>query len=173
MIALFTFCTKGYCQSYTFGFSKFEIAASLLLKKNTPYGQTTFENTLNKYNLTTDLSSQLDFLVSYQLNKKIKLYSGIGFAGNGFSAEIELDDPKYKINFSAELGITSLKIPIRVGYIINKRFELIGGLSINFNENSSVFYQTIIKVKQPILLLSAIISLWLITFLCLILYQGV
>lgn len=59
---------SGYAQnfdSYTANFNKFEITASLLIKKNSSYAESNSVNTLNKYNLTTGLSSQFDLLCAY------------------------------------------------------------------------------------------------------------
>jgi len=80
-------CSKF--DSYTVNFNKFEVAASVLIKKNTAFNETNSLNTQNKYNLTTGLSSQFDLLFSYKLNNKIKLYSGIGIAGNDFAYEFD------------------------------------------------------------------------------------
>lgn len=131
---------SGYAQnfdSYTANFNKFEITASVLIKKNTSYAESNSINTINQYNLTTGLSSQFDLLCAYKLNNKIKVYSGIGIAGNDFAYEFNYKDANQNFKFTYELGITSFKIPIRIGYKVGKHVELLGGVSINFNENTS------------------------------------
>lgn len=136
---------SGYAQnfdSYTANFNKFEITASVLIKKNTSYAESNSINTLNKYNLTTGLSSQFDLLCAYKLNDKIKVYSGIGIAGNDFAYEFDYKSANQNFKFTYELGITSFKIPIRIGYKVGKYVELLGGVSININENTSYSTKT-------------------------------
>jgi hypothetical protein len=130
-------CYAQNFDSYTANFNKFEITASLLIKKNSSYAESNSLNTINKYNLTTGLSSQLDLLCAYKLNNKIKVYSGIGIAGNDFAYEFDFKGENQNFKFTYELGITSFKIPIRIGYKVGKYVEILGGISINFNENTS------------------------------------
>ncbi len=135
----------GYAQkfdSYTANFNKFEITASVLIKKNTSYAESNSINTQNKYSLTTGLSSQFDLICSYKLNNKIKVYSGIGIAGNDFAYEFDFKGENQNFKFSYQLGITSFKIPVRIGYKLGKYVELLGGVSINFNENTSYSTKT-------------------------------
>jgi hypothetical protein len=50
------------------------------------------------------------------LNNKIKVCSGIGIAGNDFAYEFDFKGENQNFKFTYELGITSFKIPVRIGY---------------------------------------------------------
>jgi hypothetical protein len=136
---LFNF--KGlYAQNNTNSFNRFELNVALIIKKNIPYTENLIENVNGKYKLTTSLSSQLDILISYQPKDKIKLYSGVLIANNSYSYDFKYGDARNYFNSNFEVGVTSYKIPIRLGYQINKYFELISGVSLNFNEYDSYSY---------------------------------
>ncbi len=140
LIILFCNVLSLHAQNNTATFNRFELNVALIIKKNIPYSENLIENISGKYKLTTGLSSQLDILFSYQPKDKIKLYSGLLIANNSYSYDFKYGDASNYFNSSYEVGVTSYKIPIRFGYQINKYFEVVSGVSLNFNEFDSYSY---------------------------------
>jgi hypothetical protein len=113
--------------------SRLELGIAWQLKKGVIYKINEYSNAPEKYNHSTGyISPQVDFVVLYKHKPKWNIYSGISL---GYSSHICTFNYK-NVSESYKTTVQSIKIPLRTGYNINKRLELLLGASVNF---ASVF----------------------------------
>ncbi len=139
---LFTTFCELLAQKTDVAFTRFEVDAALLIKKNIPYSTNIIQTLPNKYNIQTSLSSEFDLLISYRPTSKTRITSGIGISGNSYSYTFKDGNAQDYFNWSYEVGVGTYKVPVRFNYQIYRSVELMSGISFNFHSFNSYSFST-------------------------------
>jgi hypothetical protein len=113
---------------------KIEAGAGFQLKRGVIYNINQISNAPNRYVYSTGiLNFQYDLTLNWRYKHQWSFYSGISIGYSSHKCGFKYNTNSNYTSQTYKVTSRSIKVPIKVGYMLGKRFEVLIGLSPNFS----------------------------------------
>lgn len=145
----FFFFFIGIMQCYSQ--NKIGIDFTFGLRKNLIYASNDETSTPSNFSYSTDkYNTQFELLVSYRFRPRYSLSGGLGIANSAFYSNFKYSSNAGYLNAVYGSHIASLKVPIRIGYMLSPKFEILSGAAVNVHSLNEITFDSDYSFDQSI-----------------------